>query len=345
MTTILHSSSKVRSCHSKQSNYWFGLVAVLALLMTLCTGVSGQVERDVVSPDVEARAEDANGNTVPVSDTTDNNDTSNTSPNDDDEVQYVQFNVQLDADTTDSFLVKVHPSWAPIGAARFLELVDADFFDNVRFFRVLDNFVAQFGISGDPVVAAAYDSDVLVDDPVVVSNTEGTFSFATAGPGTRTTQIFVSFQDNEFLDDSGFAPFAQLASPEDLQVVQQLYSGYGEGAPGGNGPNQQLITQHGNEYLEADFPLLSYITSVERIEAPPSAAEDEDGGQAAAVSDSSTAAGDNSITDATDEEPTTTTVPVNTDSDANSATTSSADRLFLESKLLLALSAVVAVIL
>jgi peptidyl-prolyl cis-trans isomerase A (cyclophilin A) len=92
----------------------------------------------------------------------------------------------------------------------------------------------------------------------VVSNTEGRISFAMAGPGTRTTQLFVNLADNTRLDSMGFAPVAEVT--EGMDVVRSLYSGYGEGAPRGNGPNQGTIQQKGNEYLRESFPELDYIT-------------------------------------------------------------------------------------
>ena len=297
---------------------WLSLTLLMVALWS--PTVTGQEEKNVVSPTtvdgVESRADDTNGNSVAVTE--------------EDDVQYVQFNVQIDADTTDSFVVQVHPSWAPIGAARFLALVDSSFFDDVRFFRVIDGFVAQFGISGDPQVTAEWDRAYLEDDPVVASNVRGTLSYASAGSGTRTTQIFANLNDNTFLDNGGFAPFAQI-SEEDMSVVDQLYEGYGEGAPDGPGPSQGLVASQGNAYLDADFPLLSSIISVERIQAPPKA-EDENG---------STSTG------------TSTTLPIEDDSDSDTegesenfeptavapndpnAGSSSVDRTFAKSKLLM----------
>jgi peptidyl-prolyl cis-trans isomerase A (cyclophilin A) len=201
--------------------------------------------------------------------------------NNNNNLHYVKFTVQLDADTIDSFIVEVHNDWAPLGAARFLELVDTTtntttnttsspqpFFAQVRFFRVLSDFVSQFGISGDPAVNAYWQNKTLPDDPVVSSNVRGTVTFATGGPNTRTTQIFInSNDDNTQLDDMGFAPFAKVVL-SGMQVVDKLYAGYGEGVPMGNGPDQSRIQNEGNAYLEQDFPLLSYILSAERISPP-----------------------------------------------------------------------------
>jgi peptidyl-prolyl cis-trans isomerase A (cyclophilin A) len=186
---------------------------------------------------------------------------------DDDNLHFVKFSVQLDAETTDSFTVEVHDNWAPLGAARFLELVDTTtFFEQVRFFRVLTDFVAQFGISGDPAVSAEWRTKTLMDDPVLTSNVQGSLTFASGGVNTRTTQIFINLQDNTRLDEMGFAPFAKVV--DGMAVVEKLYAGYGEGAPNGNGPDQSRIQEQGNAYLEQDFPLLSYILSAERISQP-----------------------------------------------------------------------------
>lgn len=121
------------------------------------------------------------------------------------------------------------------------ELVANGFYDDCRFFRVLPGFIAQFGINGDPIVMSKWRSSSIPDDPVKVSNTRGTVVFATAGPNTRTTQIFVNTreQGNGFLDRQGFAPFGEVVSG--MEIIDSLYAGYGEGAPNGNGPNQGLI--------------------------------------------------------------------------------------------------------
>lgn len=163
------------------------------------------------------------------------------------------------ATTAGDFTVEVHRAWAPRGADRFYELVRADYYDGNRFFRVLPGFVAQFGISGDPAVSARWRSRPIRDDPVRKSNTRGTLAFAAAGPDTRTTQVFVNLTDNSRLDGMGFAPFGQVV--EGMSTVDSLYSGYGEGAPRGQGPDQGLIQREGNRYLEDSFPKLDAIDS------------------------------------------------------------------------------------
>ena len=117
--------------------------------------------------------------------------------------------------------------------------------------------MAQFGIHGDPHVAAAWHDATIPDDPVRQHNARGTVSFATAGPGTRTTQLFVNYGDNSRLDGAGFSPFGQVVVGMD--VVDRLYGGYGEGAPGGRGPDQSTIQVQGNAYLERQFPELDYV--------------------------------------------------------------------------------------
>ena len=156
------------------------------------------------------------------------------------------------------FLVDVHRDWAPIGADRFYNLVQNGYYDDVRFFRVITGFIAQFGMHGDPHVNAAWRSHPIPDDPVTQSNLRGFVTFAkTAAPDSRTTQVFINFVDNPHLDGIGFAPFGQVV--EGMDVVDQLYSGYGESPPTGQGPIQQNIAIWGNEYLIEGFPNLDYV--------------------------------------------------------------------------------------
>ena len=142
------------------------------------------------------------------------------------------------------------------------ELVEKNFYDDCRFFRVLPGFIAQFGINGSPSIQSKWRSSSIPDDPVKVTNSRGTVVFATAGPNTRTTQIFVNTNQkgNGFLDRQGFSPFGQVI--EGMDVVDRFFAGYGEGAPSGKGPNQGLIQAKGNEYLTAQYPKLSYISKV-----------------------------------------------------------------------------------
>ena len=156
-----------------------------------------------------------------------------------------------------AFVVEVHRDWAPNGADRFYNLVKNGFFNDARFFRVIDGFMVQFGINGDPKISAVWKDANIKDDPVKQSNARGMITFATAGPNTRTTQVFVNFGDNASLDGQGFSPFGKVIFGMD--VVDSLFAGYGEGAPNGHGPNQGIVQSMGNAYLEKAFPKLDYI--------------------------------------------------------------------------------------
>ena len=155
------------------------------------------------------------------------------------------------------FVVEVTRAWAPRGADRFYNLVKNGFYDNVRFFRVISGFMVQFGIHGDPEVMANWRTAQIQDDPVTQSNTRGMITFATAGPNTRTSQVFINFGTNAQLDQSGFAPFGKVVSG--MNVVDALNAEYGEGAPRGRGPDQSRLQSEGNAYLAKDFPRMDYI--------------------------------------------------------------------------------------
>jgi peptidyl-prolyl cis-trans isomerase A (cyclophilin A) len=159
--------------------------------------------------------------------------------------------------TKGDFVVEVTRAWAPLGADRFYNLVKYHFYDGAAFFRVLPGFVAQFGLSAKPEISRVWANATIKDDPVTQSNLTGYLTFATAGPNTRTTQLFINLADNANLDGMGFAPFGKVT--EGMDVVQQFYSGYGEGAPGGNGPDQGRVTNEGKAYLDKSFPLLDSI--------------------------------------------------------------------------------------
>jgi peptidyl-prolyl cis-trans isomerase A (cyclophilin A) len=156
-----------------------------------------------------------------------------------------------------AFVVQVTRAWAPIGADRFYNLVKNGFYDNVRFFRVISGFMVQFGINGDPKIMANWREAPINDDPVTQSNKRGTITFATAGPNTRTSQVFINFNDNTQLDQMGFAPFGRVISGMD--VVDKLNAEYGEGAPRGRGPDQSRMQREGNAYLAKDFPRLDLV--------------------------------------------------------------------------------------
>jgi peptidyl-prolyl cis-trans isomerase A (cyclophilin A) len=155
------------------------------------------------------------------------------------------------------FVLEVHRDWAPNGADRFYNLVKNGFFDNNRFFRVISGFMVQFGINGDPRISAVWQNANIPDDPVRAGNQRGYITFATAGPNTRTTQVFINYADNRGLDRQGFSPFGRVISG--MSVVDALYAGYGEGAPQGQGPEQDRIQKEGNAYLMSNFPKLDYV--------------------------------------------------------------------------------------
>jgi peptidyl-prolyl cis-trans isomerase A (cyclophilin A) len=156
-----------------------------------------------------------------------------------------------------TFVVEVNRAWSPNGADRFYNLVKHGFYDDTRFFRVISGFMVQFGINGDPKVSAPWRDARIPDDKVTQSNKRGYITFATSGPNSRTTQVFINFADNAGLDSQGFSPFGRVVSG--MNVVDSLYAGYGEGAPSGRGPNQGKIQLEGNAYLTRDFGSLDYI--------------------------------------------------------------------------------------
>ena len=165
--------------------------------------------------------------------------------------------------TKGDFTLEIHRLWSPLGADRFYNLVKAGFFSDAAFFRVIEGFMVQFGIHGNPDVAAVWRAARINDDPVLESNKKGYISYAMAGPNTRTTQFFINFGDNSNLDGMGFSPFGKVI--DGMAVVESIYSGYGEGAPGGTGPDQSLLQANGNKYLKAEFPKLDYIKSAELL--------------------------------------------------------------------------------
>src|SRR5579859_739389 len=165
------------------------------------------------------------------------------------------------------FVVQVTRAWAPLGADRFYNLVKNGFFTDASFFRVITGFMVQFGINAKPAVNKVWQPATISDDPVVQSNKRGYISFATGGPNTRTTQVFINFGDNSRLDSTGFSPFGQVI--EGMDVVDKLYSGYGEGAPNGAGPDQERIQAEGKAYLDNEFPKLDSIKSAVILGAVP----------------------------------------------------------------------------
>lgn len=148
-------------------------------------------------------------------------------------------------------ILKINRDLAPIGADRFHDAVSQGFYDDCRFFRVVPDFVVQFGINGDPKVQAKWREAKIKDDPVKASNKKGTITFATAGPNTRTTQLFINLKDNSFLDGQGFSPFGEVE--KGMEIVEKINAEYGQD------PDQGSIQSEGNEYLKKRFPRLDFI--------------------------------------------------------------------------------------
>ena len=166
------------------------------------------------------------------------------------------------------FVVEARRAWAPRGADRFFGLARTGFFDDSRFSRVRAGFIAQFGIPGDPMVAAVWRTASMPDDSVRWSNVRGTMSYAMTGPDTRTTQLFVNLGDNRRLDAEGFAPLGLVI--EGMDVVERLYAGYGEESGGGmRGGKQAPVFEGGNAYLDRSYPRLDRLLRAEVLRSPP----------------------------------------------------------------------------
>jgi len=169
-----------------------------------------------------------------------------------------KFQVKFDT-SKGEFLVDVTRAWSPNGADRFYNLVKSGFYSECRFFRVVRKFMVQFGISGDPQIAKAWVAASIPDDRAQQSNTRGRITFATAGPNTRTTQLFINFADNSFLDPQGFTPFGEVTTG--MNVVDSIHADYGER------PDQTQIRIQGNDYLAKNFPNLDYIKTASLVSA------------------------------------------------------------------------------
>ncbi|MFI4859525.1 MAG: peptidylprolyl isomerase [Phycisphaerales bacterium JB063] len=164
--------------------------------------------------------------------------------------------------TAGDFTVRVHREWAPLGADRFYNLVVNGYYDGTRFFRVVPGFVVQWGMHGDPAVNAAWrasDDANIQDDPVTQSNVRGTVTFATSGPNSRTTQLFINYGNNARLDGMGFSVFGEVIG-DGMEAVDSIESKYGQR------PDQGRIHAGGNEYLDENFPDLDHIISATIVE-------------------------------------------------------------------------------
>ena len=172
------------------------------------------------------------------------------------------------------FVVEVHRDWAPNGADRFYNLVRYGYFTNAAFFRVVPGFVVQFGLSANPAVNKVWKDAKIQDDPVKQSNKRGYLVFASAGPNTRTTQLFINFADNPRLDSMGFAPFGMVT--EGMEAVAKIFPAYGES------PQQDLIEDQGDAYLKANFRDIDRIKTARIIPLTPVPAHANPGAKPAA---------------------------------------------------------------
>jgi peptidyl-prolyl cis-trans isomerase A (cyclophilin A) len=167
------------------------------------------------------------------------------------------FNINLDT-SKGEVVIEMHRDWGPIGVDHLYDLVKQGFYDGDYFFRYVKNFMVQFGINGDPKINNHWRDINLLDDPVKQSNVRGTLTYATAGPRTRSTQLFINVRNNQGLDKDGFTPLGKVITG--MSVVDSFYSGYGDMPDqGGQGPDPQKIEAQGNEYLTSHFPRLDYI--------------------------------------------------------------------------------------
>lgn len=166
------------------------------------------------------------------------------------EIAPATYRVNFDT-TVGSFVVEVRRAWAPRGADRFFNLVKHGYYNDCRFFRVLPNFMVQFGINGNPAIQKFWQNATIPDDPVTQTNRRGTITFATAGPNSRTTQVFINYGNNARLDRDGFAPFGEVITGMD--VVDKINPQHRQQ------PDQERIQSQGNRYLMKAFPKLDVI--------------------------------------------------------------------------------------
>lgn len=177
------------------------------------------------------------------------------------------YNVKFETSKGD-FVIEVDPSLAPLGAAQFKEIITSGAYNDARFFRVVPDFVVQWGIPGDPKLAAEWNRKNIKDEPVKASNVKGTITYAKSNlPNSRSSQVFINLANNSRLDAMGFSPFGKVI--EGMDVVESITAEYGET------PNQGRIQTEGNAYLIANFPNLDYIKTATIIEESGAAADSE----------------------------------------------------------------------
>jgi peptidyl-prolyl cis-trans isomerase A (cyclophilin A) len=173
-----------------------------------------------------------------------------------DETAPAVFRVRLET-SQGPVVLELTRAQAPHGVDRFYSLVKAGYFDGARFYRVVPGFVVQWGGAADPKVSQAWDRPI-PDDPVKATNARGTITFAALSePNSRTTQLFINLADNPGLDGMGFAPLGRVVSG--MKSVDDLYAGDGEN------PDQGLIMEQGNAYLQKSFPHLDAIRTARLV--------------------------------------------------------------------------------
>jgi cyclophilin family peptidyl-prolyl cis-trans isomerase len=174
-----------------------------------------------------------------------------------------KYKVRFDT-SQGEFVVEVERDWAPRAAVRFYNLVKNGYYDDCRFFRALPGFIVQFGVNGDPALNQIWRGARIIDDTRKQTNERTYVSFAAGGPNTRTTQIFINLKDNAPLDQAGIVPFGRVTSG--MNVLEDLYTGYGDGPPNGKGPEQAKIQLEGNAYLAKSYPKLDYIKTATLVD-------------------------------------------------------------------------------
>ncbi len=159
--------------------------------------------------------------------------------------------------TFGDFVISFERSSAPIGIDRFYSLVKAKYYEDILIFRAINNFMFQFGIHGDPEINAIWKERKIADDPhQTLSNKRGTISFASAGPNTRSHQLFINLVDNSRLDNAGFTPLGEIV--EGLEVIERVNTEYGENRP----TFQRLFSERGNPYAHEQHPKLDRIKKI-----------------------------------------------------------------------------------
>lgn len=234
----------------------FSLLSLLAISVMLAACDNGKKPAANATPTAEEHESPASATSAAAASTPESN-AALLDPSQFTEKAPDTYRAKFDT-TKGAFVIEVTRKWSPNGADRFYNLVKSGFYNDVAFFRVVPNFMVQFGMHGDPAVNKAWQEATIHDDQVLQSNQKGYVTFAkTSMPNSRTSQVFINFRDNSFLDNQGFSPFGKVV--EGMDVVNSIYSGYGDAPPRGRGPQQGLIGSRGNEYLKSGFPDMDWV--------------------------------------------------------------------------------------